>query len=66
MQVKAVVEAQASLQYATLPSGSGCLRAWSFRESGPAEPSKPRLLDRVRQALRARHMSRRTEEAYVA
>ena len=25
-----------------------------------------RLLDRVRQALRARHMSYRTEEAYVA
>jgi hypothetical protein len=26
----------------------------------------PRLLDRVRQALRARHCSRRTEESYVA
>ena len=35
-------------------------------ESGPPEPPKPRLLDRVRQALRARHLSRRTEEAYVA
>ena len=29
-------------------------------------PPKPRLLDRVRAALRARHYSRRTEEAYVA
>lgn len=29
-------------------------------------PSKPRLLDRVRDAVRARHYSRRTEEAYVA
>jgi site-specific recombinase XerD len=26
----------------------------------------PRLLDRVREALRARHCSRRTEKAYVA
>jgi hypothetical protein len=34
-------------------------------ESSPAEPAKPRLLDRVRAALRSRHYSRRTEEAYV-
>jgi len=27
---------------------------------------KPRLLDRVREAIRARHFSRRTEKAYVA
>lgn len=32
----------------------------------PAAPPPPRLLDRVRQALRLRHMSRRTETAYVA
>src|SRR5881296_376449 len=32
----------------------------------PAAYPKPRLLDRVRDALRARHFSRRTEEAYVA
>ena len=31
------------------------------REIGPAEAPKPRLLDRVRQAIRARHYSRRTE-----
>ncbi len=31
-----------------------------------AESNKPRLLDRVRQALRARHYSRSTEKAYVA
>ena len=36
------------------------------RETGPADSPKPRLLDRVRAALRARHFSRRTEEAYVA
>ena len=33
------------------------------RESGP--PAKPRLLESVRAALRLRHYSRRTEEAYV-
>jgi hypothetical protein len=34
-------------------------------ETGPGEPPKPRLLDRVREAIRARHYSRRTEKAYV-
>jgi len=33
--------------------------------SVPAPPGQPRLLDRVRQAIRARHYSLRTEEAYV-
>ncbi len=32
---------------------------------GPPPPGPPRLLDRVRQAIRARHYSLRTEEAYV-
>jgi len=36
------------------------------RETGPADSPRPRLLDRVRAALRAGHYSRRTEEAYVA
>ena len=31
-----------------------------------AGPPTPRLLDRVRQAARLRHMSRRTEDTYVA
>jgi integron integrase len=30
-----------------------------------AEPNKPKLLDRVRAAIRAKHYSHRTEEAYV-
>jgi site-specific recombinase XerC len=34
-------------------------------EAGPGEASKPRLLARVRQAIAARHYSRRTEKAYV-
>jgi len=36
-----------------------------LRETGPAEAPKPRLLHRVRQAIVARHYSRRTEKAYV-
>src|SRR5215468_6079381 len=31
-----------------------------------SEPAAPRLLDRVRAAARLRHLSRRTEKAYVA
>lgn len=38
----------------------------AVREVGPAEPPKPRLLDRVRAAVRLRHYSRRTEEVYIA
>src|SRR5262249_29189038 len=34
-------------------------------EPDPASAPKPRLLDRVRAAIRARHYSRRTEQAYV-
>ena len=33
--------------------------------SFPALPAQPRLLDRVREAIRRRHYSRRTEETYV-
>jgi integron integrase len=35
------------------------------REGDPAAAPKPRLLDRVREAVRIRHYSRRTEKAYV-
>jgi integron integrase len=38
----------------------------AVRETSPAGPPKPRLLDRVREVLRTRHYSRRTEEAYLA
>jgi hypothetical protein len=37
----------------------------SVRETGPVDAAKPRLLDRVREAIRTRHYSRRTEKAYV-
>jgi Phage integrase, N-terminal SAM-like domain len=36
-----------------------------LRETASAASSKPKLLDRVRHAVRARHYSRRTEKAYV-
>jgi hypothetical protein len=35
------------------------------RETGPAGAPKPRLFDRVREAIRGRRYSRRTEKAYV-
>jgi integron integrase len=39
--------------------------ALGVHEAGPAGAPKPRLLDRVREAIRTRHYSRRTEKAYV-
>jgi hypothetical protein len=33
--------------------------------SGPSQASKPRLLDQIRQLMRLRHYSLRTEEAYI-
>jgi integron integrase len=38
----------------------------AVHESSPATLPKPRLLDRVREEIRSRHYSRRTEKAYVA
>ena len=38
----------------------------AVHEADPVGAPKPRLLDRVRAAVRARHYSRRTEQAYVA
>jgi integron integrase len=33
--------------------------------NSPSAPQKPKLLDRFREAIRARHYSRRTEDAYI-
>ena len=55
-----------SLAVLAYPVGGWPSRAPVVRESPPPDAPKPRLLDRVRQAIRARHYSRRTEEAYVA
>ena len=49
-----------------LSNGSRRASVAAVLETSPAEPPKPRLLDRVRAALRSRHYSRRTEQAYVA
>ncbi len=34
--------------------------------NSPSAPQRPKLLDRVREAIRSRHYSRNTEDAYVA
>jgi integrase len=55
--------------YRALPCETGAplpARPFVVREATPVTPPKPRLLDRVRATLRARHYSRRTEEACVA
>ena len=45
------------------PTAAPTVRA--VHEPEPPAPRSPRLLDRVRIAMRARHGSRRTEKAYV-
>ena len=48
------------------PASAGMpARPLAVRETGQMGPPKPRLLDRVREAVRSRHYSRRTEKAYV-
>jgi len=62
----ASVQTSAPLSYAAVGE---CHRPRTMdvvHETAPPGPPKPRLLDRVREALRTRHYSRRTEEAYVA
>jgi len=54
-----------SLSYA-VAFGEERAPALAVREVGPAATIKPRLLDRVREAIRTRHYSRRTEKTYVA
>jgi len=44
----------------------GEARPLAVGEPAPGDAARPRLLARFRGALRARHYSRRTEEAYVA
>ncbi len=59
------VQRRGSVSYASVFSDSARSRLLAVHET-PREPQRPRLLDRVREALRARHYSRRTEESYVA
>ena len=54
-----------AVAYATPDEESSA--ALAVRETAaPPQAPKPRLLDRVREAVRARHYSRRTEKTYVA
>lgn len=55
MAIRAVVETPGT------PSRHGPLRAGAAAQAAPA--LKPRLLDQVRDAIRTRHYSYRTEEA---
>ena len=59
-----IARGSGSLSYAVAPEGAWA-PALAVCEADPAAPAKPRLLDRVREAIRARHYSRRTEKAYV-
>jgi hypothetical protein len=59
LQLRAPVSHAAVRHVAIVP-------AFAARETTHACPPKPRLLNRVRHALRARHESRRTEKASVA
>ena len=52
------------ISYPLLSAGA-FTAALAVRETGPAGAPKPRLLDRVREAIGARHYSRRTEKAYI-
>ena len=55
-----------SFSYPTGSESSALAFALRVGEADPTGAPKPRLLDRVRAAIRARHYSRRTEKAYVA
>ena len=55
-----------SFSYATASESSALAFVLRVAEADPTGSPKPRLLDRVRAAIRARHYSRRTEKAYVA
>ena len=55
-----------SFSYPTVSASSALAFALRVGEAGPTGAPKPRLLDRGRVAIRARHYSHRTEKAYVA
>ena len=57
------MKAPAAQDSAWAPAG---IRRYALHETPPQPPPPPRLLDRVRRAIRIHHFSRRTEKAYVA
>jgi hypothetical protein len=48
-----------------LPAGRDRRAPWACPESSPPDPQKPRLLDRVRQAIGTRHYSQPIEKVDV-
>jgi integrase len=58
------IRSNGQIPYPLLSAGA-FTPALAVRETGPVGAPKPRLLDRVREAIGARHYSHRTEKAYV-
>jgi integrase len=58
------IRSNGQISYPFLSAGA-FTAALAVREAGPAGAPKPRLLDRVREAIAARHYSHRTEKAYI-
>jgi len=48
-----------------MESVSACPTPWAVGEPVAPAGARPRLLDRMRARMRARHLSRRTEDAYI-
>ncbi|MBI5709902.1 MAG: integron integrase [Candidatus Eisenbacteria bacterium] len=60
-----MVESYASRDVTAAPSAAGAARLCVVRERATQAAQPPRLLEQVRRAVRMRHYSRRTEEAYL-
>jgi integron integrase len=64
VSVALAIRSNSKISY-PIPSVGTFTATLAVRETSPAHFPKPRLLDQVRLAIRARHYSRRTEKAYV-
>ena len=58
------IRSNSKISYSILSAGA-FTATLAVRETSPAHAPKPRLLDQVREAVRAGHYSRRTEKAYI-
>jgi hypothetical protein len=58
------IRSNSKISYSILSVGA-FTATLAVRETSPAHAPKPRLLDQVREAVRARHYSRRTEKTYI-
>ncbi len=63
---RAILHSAASLRYSVDRSLGQVAAALAVREAPSPSAREPKLLDRVRLAIRTRHYSRRTEKSYVA